>query len=124
MWDQRPFAKCMALAEREGVNAAEIMAKVMVLAEKEGLAWWVKEPSKSEPMPTNGFPPGFMSGPQLAAELKMTPDAVDGRLRRLREKYPDCYIENDHPRPNEPCYLYRAADVMPHLKKVTHDSPK
>jgi hypothetical protein len=44
-------------------------------------------------------------------------DAVGARLRRYRGDFPDCYREVEGRRVNEPKYLYRQADVLPHLRE-------
>jgi hypothetical protein len=59
----------------------------------------------------------LLSAADLARELGKTLDAVDSFLRRYRSRYPDCYMETDGPRRNEPRFLYRVSDVLPALKE-------
>jgi hypothetical protein len=61
--------------------------------------------------------PQLLSATDLAARLRQPPDRVETFLRRRRASHPDCYIEGDNPRKNEPRYLYRVADVWPALQK-------
>ncbi len=61
--------------------------------------------------------PQWASVNDLAVMLKKPRSAVESFLRRYRVKYPDCFMEADSPRRNEPRYLYRIADVLPALKE-------
>jgi hypothetical protein len=66
-----------------------------------GAAWW----------------PELLSAGDIADRLKLSRDAVDACLRRYRRAYPDCATETEEGRRrNEPRYLYRVADVLPHLR--------
>jgi hypothetical protein len=60
--------------------------------------------------------PTFLSAADLAARLGQPKNAVEVFLRRYRKDYPDCATENEGRRHNEPRYLYRVADVLPHLR--------
>jgi hypothetical protein len=67
-----------------------------------------------------------MSATDLARLLGMAKNAraVESHLRRLRDKYPDCFIlSDDVPRRNEPRYLYRLCDVLPALKQHFKKKP-
>jgi hypothetical protein len=57
-----------------------------------------------------------LSAKDLATLLREEPSAVESFLRRYRTKYPDCYVENESPRKNDPHYLYRP-EVWPALLK-------
>jgi hypothetical protein len=67
------------------------------------------EPTGAELLPI------YLSASDLASLTGLSVDQVDSFLRRHRRGYPDCYIENESPRRNEPRYLYRTADVLPAL---------
>jgi hypothetical protein len=73
-------------------------------------------PPHSPEMPPKATPQ-WASVNDLAAMLKKPRSAVESFLRRYRVKYPDCFMEADSPRRNEPKYLYRIADVLPALKE-------
>jgi hypothetical protein len=49
-------------------------------------------------------------------------DAIASKLTRLRDKYPDCYIESESPRRGEPKYLYRPEVVRMLLSEATIDT--
>ena len=51
------------------------------------------------------------------------PSRVESFLRRYRQKHPDCYVENETPRRNEPRILYRTADVMEPLREHLRQPP-
>jgi hypothetical protein len=61
--------------------------------------------------------PEFLSVSDLAGLLHLSVDQVDAFLRRYRKKYPDCCIETEGRRKNDPKYLYRSADVLPVLEQ-------
>jgi hypothetical protein len=62
------------------------------------------------------FLPSHLSAPDLARLHGLPKDNVESFLRRYRRNFPDCYIENESRRKNDPHYLYRTKDVMPALK--------
>lgn len=68
--------------------------------------------------------PAQLSAPDIATRLKRNPKSVSSFLTRLAGKRPDCRIEVENRRRNEPQYLYRTADVWPLLEKWTKDEPK
>ena len=76
------------------------------------------------PAPASERTQALLSAPDLARHLGMDVSRVESALRRYREKYPDCYVETEPGgrRRNEPKYLYRAGDVLPHLQKL-RDGP-
>src|SRR5262245_9303315 len=53
--------------------------------------------------------PAFMPASDLARVTGLTVDQAESFLRRYRNQYPDCYIENESPRRNDPRFLYRTA---------------
>jgi hypothetical protein len=65
--------------------------------------------------------PIFAGAAELARRLGQRTDRVESFLRRLREQFPDCYINTEQPRVNEPRYLYRTADVWPLLERKQND---
>jgi hypothetical protein len=68
--------------------------------------------------PANGFPLGaFASASDLARHLGRPVPAVESFLRRSRDNHPDCYVETEGRRRNEPRYLYRVADILPSLQE-------
>jgi hypothetical protein len=76
-------------------------------------------PPPVESMATATDLPPFASAKDLATLIgkPSNASAVESFLRRYRDKYPDCYTENESPRKNDPKYLYRVADVLPVLKE-------
>jgi hypothetical protein len=62
--------------------------------------------------------PKLMSAADLAKAASLNQAALDTALRRYAAKYPDCRIEQESPRPNEPRYLYRVADVWSVVQKL------
>jgi hypothetical protein len=70
-----------------------------------------------------GAPPEaeLLSARDLASRLGLKPDRVEVVLRRYRDEYPDCYVDTDSGgggrRRNQPRYLYRTRDVLPHLRR-------
>jgi hypothetical protein len=58
----------------------------------------------------------LLSAADLAKRFGLSKNAVEVYLRRYRTEYPDCAVSTDGRRRNEPNYLYRLADVLPHLK--------
>jgi hypothetical protein len=64
----------------------------------------------------------YQSARDLATKLSLPFAAVDSFLRRYRKKFPDCCIETESPRRNEPRHLYRVADVWPALEEHFHKS--
>jgi hypothetical protein len=62
-------------------------------------------------------PAGLMSAPDLAKLLGWAVGKTESKLRRLRIKHPDCYVESPSARRREPRYLYRTSDVLPLLGK-------
>jgi hypothetical protein len=69
------------------------------------------------PLPEGAPLPEYVSIKDLAGRLGLTVGQVGSFLRRYAEKYPDCWIDNDHPRKGEPKKLYRTADVLPVLRE-------
>jgi hypothetical protein len=63
-----------------------------------------------------GPPPALLSAADLASLTGQSVDKVDSFLRRYRENYPDCYVQNESKRKTDPKYLYRTADVLPALQ--------
>jgi hypothetical protein len=79
------------------------------------------EPSEDAPPDATIEPSqGFLSAPDLARQLDMNSSRVESALRRYRQNYPDCFIENEAGgrRRNDPKYLYRVGDVLPHLQNL------
>jgi len=120
-----PFNSVIFAHPLIGPTCHEVMKRWSILAEWCRLELGkVESQSPSEPPGSNAGPDletvdgkqEFASGPELARKLEITNDAADARLRRIREKYPDCFIEIDHPRANEPKYIYRVADVIDLLR--------
>jgi hypothetical protein len=64
-----------------------------------------------------------LSAADPARLVGATRHTVNAFLRRYREHYPDCAVEVEARRRNEPRYLYRATDVLPalraHLSRVS-----
>jgi hypothetical protein len=65
----------------------------------------------------NGPLPVMLSAADLARSLGQPVSRVESFLRRFRESHPDCSIQVDSPRKNEPRVLYRTADVWPALQQ-------
>jgi hypothetical protein len=63
--------------------------------------------------------PALLSAGDLARLLKLSLPRVESALRRYRENHPDCFTEAENPRKNEPRYLYRTADVLPVLRRLS-----
>jgi hypothetical protein len=59
----------------------------------------------------------FASASDIARMTGSSAAAVESKLRRLRTKLPDCFVEMDSPRKNEPRFLYRVDAVMSHLQQ-------
>jgi hypothetical protein len=130
----RLLAACYILAGECGVDpenftAAELvkfaLARRKRLAEK--LFAGALAPAVAEGHQPTDKQPAAVLGPlasakQLADALKLNEDRVEGRLRRYRKEYPDCYVETEGQRKNEPRYLYRTADVLPELQKLSPSS--
>jgi hypothetical protein len=70
------------------------------------------------PMGDGVPPPEWMSAQDLAALVGQTPDAVRAWLQDYRKRYPDCYqqVDPDDRLRGDAQYLYRTADVLPHLR--------
>jgi hypothetical protein len=96
--------------ERNRANDLELIQKGRpgLLAAPRG------EPLEASP---RTFLATFLSAPDLARFFDLPKDAVEAFLRRHRDKFPDCSIENEAPRKNDPKYLYRTADVELPLKE-------
>ena len=65
--------------------------------------------------------PKLISAPDLARKLQLPLPRVDSALRRYREIHPDCAVEVENRRPNEPRYLYRTGDVQPVVQKLVRE---
>lgn len=52
----------------------------------------------------------------IAKRINRNPKSVASFLSRFAEKNPDCRVETDSKRNNEPGYLYRTSDVWPALE--------
>lgn len=65
--------------------------------------------------------PTWATAKELAAITGKSTNAVDAKLRRLRQKLPCCFEpvgdEDNPPRRNEAKYRYRVADVIDDLRK-------
>ena len=61
--------------------------------------------------------PVMLSASDIAGRIKRNSKSVTSFLTRLAVKYPDCRIEIEAKRRNEPAYLYRSADIWPALEK-------
>ena len=59
----------------------------------------------------------FIAAPQLASALDRSEDAVNGQLKAIVKRRPDCRIEVPGRRTGEPQYLYRTGDVWPELAR-------
>jgi hypothetical protein len=62
--------------------------------------------------------PPLISASHLARATGVNKAALDSALRRHAEKHDDCRIEQDNPRPTEPRFMYRVADVWPIVQKL------
>jgi hypothetical protein len=63
--------------------------------------------------------PAQLSAPDLARMFRLPVARVESALRRFRKSNPDCFTEVDNPRRNEPRYLYRTADVLGLLGRMS-----
>jgi hypothetical protein len=59
----------------------------------------------------------FLSTADLARQLELSRNTVDGFLRRFRKENLDCYVKVDDRRRNEPRFLYRTEVVLPELQR-------
>jgi hypothetical protein len=89
------------------------------------------QPPRNETKPKEGEPskpdanadttatllPSLLSAPDIAKWIKRKRSSVTSFLTRFAREYPDCRVEVEAKKPNEPAYLYRTADVWPALKK-------
>jgi hypothetical protein len=77
----------------------------------------VEDPDESE----SPSPPlaALLSAPDLARHYGLPVARVESALRRFRDDHPDCFIEVENRRQNEPQYLYRTADVRSVLNRLT-----
>ena len=73
--------------------------------------------------PAEAILPVMLSASDIAKRIKRNPKSVTSFLTRFAEKYPDCRVENNSKRKNEPGYLYRTADVWPALEQWMKDNP-
>jgi hypothetical protein len=53
----------------------------------------------------------------LADECGVTTDAMDSALRRYAKTHRDCRVPLENPKPREPKYVFRRADIQPVLDK-------
>ena len=59
----------------------------------------------------------------IAKRIGRKRESVTSFLTRFATRNPDCRIENESKRKNEPGYLYRTTDVWPALEKWLKDNP-
>jgi hypothetical protein len=74
----------------------------------------------SNPAGGAGPLPEFMSARELAGHFELSLRAVESFLGRYRADYPDSFIATETPRRNDPRFLHRTAEVVPHLKRHFH----
>ncbi len=70
---------------------------------------------------TEAILPVLLSASDIASRIKKNPKSVTSFLSRFAERNPDCRVEIESKRKNEPGYLYRTADVWPALEKWIKD---
>jgi hypothetical protein len=77
--------------------------------------------NRAPPLPSNL--PASLSAADLAKATGLNKAALDTALRRYAKGHPDCRIEQGNPRPNEPQYQYRVADVWPVVSRLLAKRP-
>ena len=71
----------------------------------------------------SGIPPALLAASDIAKRIKRNVKSVSSFLTRFAAKNQNCRTETETPKPNEPQYLYRTADVWPALEKWMKDNP-
>lgn len=98
------------IVDRQEVSAKQPAANPVALGGIEGHDIDAARDANAKPAWTAT---ALLAAPDIARHIGRNPKTVESLLRRYAEKHPDCRMETQSKRKNEPGFLYRTAEVWP-----------
>ncbi|NUQ63992.1 MAG: hypothetical protein HUU20_16065 [Pirellulales bacterium] len=115
-------ASCEAIATAIEAEISRIEGQPMGGEGRGGASWAARleaADAQQTTEPTDDLPPDAMLSPAtLAAKFDVPLQALQGRLKRWREKHADGWQEVTNRKPREPQYLYRLEAVRPVIEEM------
>jgi hypothetical protein len=123
------WRRCQPKADQAARDRFEVTLNELLTRQQHAMRWEETPKSTHTPSPQmNGHRGKAQKQEKASAQMLQailegegrsgaTPAAVESFLRRYRDKYPDCCVNPDTRRKNEPKYLYRPSEVLPALRE-------